>query len=94
MDAHGELDTSGITLFSRGGSTAKGNLTNAEYGPALRLLLRRMASARLPFDRAFVDSFDVQRLSIEQRVILSAGELDPEGSSAFTVMSRRMKLVG
>ena len=94
MDSHAELDTSGITLFSRGGSTAKRNVTNAEYGPALRLLLRRIASARLPFDRAWVDSLDVQRLPIEQRIILSSGELDADGSSAFTLMSRRMKLVG
>jgi hypothetical protein len=93
MDSHAELDTSGITLHSRGGSTAKGNVTNAEYGPALRLLLRRIASARLPFDRAWVDSLDVQRLPLEQR-ILSSGELDADGSSAFTLMSRRMKLVG
>jgi hypothetical protein len=34
MDSHAELDTSGITLLSRGGSTAKRNVTNAEYGPA------------------------------------------------------------
>ncbi|WP_440639740.1 HNH endonuclease [Bradyrhizobium sp. PUT101] len=94
MDSHAELDTSGITLFSRGGSTAKGNVTNAEYGPALRLLLRRIVSARLPFDRAWVDSLDVQRLPIEERIILSNGELDADGSSAFTLMSRRMKLVG
>ncbi|WP_051000334.1 HNH endonuclease [Bradyrhizobium diazoefficiens] len=94
MDSHAELDTSGITLLSRGGSTAKGNVTNAEYGPALRLILRRIASARLPFDRAWVDSLDVQRLPIEQRIILSNGELDADGSSAFTLMSKRMKLVG
>lgn len=94
LDSHAELDTSGITLFSRGGSTAKGNVTNADYGPALRLILRRIASARLPFDRAWVDSLDVQRLPVEQRIILSNGELDADGSSAFTLMSRRMKLVG
>jgi 5-methylcytosine-specific restriction protein A len=94
MDAHVKVDRTGITFHSRGGSSARGTVKNADYGPALRLVLRRMASAHLPFDRAWVDSSEVQSLSIDERVILRSGELDPDGSSAFTLMSSRMKLVG
>jgi hypothetical protein len=55
MDAHVEVDPTGLTFHSRGGSSAKGTVKNADYGPALRLLLRRIASAHLSFDRAWVD---------------------------------------
>jgi hypothetical protein len=94
MDAHIEIDPTGITFHSRGGSSAKGTVKNADYGPALRLLLRRIASAQLAFDRAWVDSSEVQSVPIDQRTILRSGELDPDGSSAFTIMSTRMKTVG
>jgi 5-methylcytosine-specific restriction protein A len=94
MDAHVEVDPTGVTLHSRGGSSARGTVKNADYGPALRLLLRRIASTRLPFDSARVDSSEVQGIPIEERTILRSGELDFDGSSAFTLMSNRMKLVG
>lgn len=94
MDAHVELDPSGITIHSRGGNSARGTVKNADYGPALRLVLRRIASAHLPFDQAWVDSSEVQNLPIDERTILRSAELDPDGSSAFTLMSSRMKLVG
>jgi hypothetical protein len=94
MDAHVEVDPTGITFHSRGGSAEKGTEKNADYGPALRLLLRRIASAHLSFDRAWVDSSEVQGIPVDQRTILRSGELDPDGSSAFTLMSTRMKTVG
>ena len=49
MDAHVEADPTGITFHSRGGSSAKGTVKNADYGPALRLVLRRMASCLSSF---------------------------------------------
>jgi hypothetical protein len=94
MDAHVEVDPTGITFHSRGGSSAKGTVKNADYGLALRLLLRRIAAANLPFDQACVDSSEVQGIPVENRTILRSGELDPDGSSAFTLMSNRMKAVG
>lgn len=94
LDARAEADSRGVTLHSRGGSATKGNVINAEYGPALRLLLHRIALAHLPFERAWVDSMDVQRIPIDQRLILSGPELDAGAGSAFTLMSRRMKGVG
>src|SRR5690349_13771180 len=94
MDAHVEVDPNGVTFQSRGGSSARGTVKNADYGPALRLVLRRIASAHLPFERAWVDSSEVQSTPVDERTILHSGELDPDGSSAFTLMSSRMKLVG
>jgi len=94
IDAHVEVDPTGVTFHSRGGSSSRGTVKNADYGPALRLLLRRIASAHLPFDRAWVDSSEVQGIPIDRRTILRSGELDPDGSSAFTMMSARMKAVG
>lgn len=95
MDAHVEVDPTGLIFHSRGGSSTKGTVKNADYyGPALRLLLRRIASAHLAFDRAWVDSSEVQGIPVEDRTILRSGELDPDASSAFTLMSNRMKAVG
>jgi hypothetical protein len=45
MDAHVEVDPTGITFHSRGGSSARGTVKNADYGPALRLVVHRIAAA-------------------------------------------------
>jgi hypothetical protein len=94
MDAHAEVDPLGITFHSRGGSSNKGSVQNADYGPALRLLLRRLAAAEIPLEGAWVDSSRVQAIPIADRTILSNQELDRDGSVAFTLMSNRMKDVG
>jgi hypothetical protein len=94
LDAHAEVDSQGITFQSRGGSAAKGNVKNADYGPALRLLLSRLASSHIRIDRVWVDSMDVRDLPLEDRIILRSEELDADGSNAFTLMSRKMKKVG
>ena len=41
-----------------------------------------------------MDSSEVQGIPVDDRTILRSGELDPDGSSAFTLMSNRMKTVG
>jgi hypothetical protein len=94
MDAHAEIDSLGITFHSRGGSAERGTARNAAYGPALRLLLRRLASAAIPIEKAWVDSSRVQGMPIADRTILLGEELDPDGSGAFTLMSNRMREVG
>jgi 5-methylcytosine-specific restriction protein A len=94
MDAHAEIDSSGITFHSRGGSAGRGTARNADYGPALRLLLRRLAAAAIPIERAWVDSSRVQAIPIADRTILLGQELDPDGSEAFALMSNRMREVG
>lgn len=94
MDAHAEIDSSGITFHSRGGSAGRGDAQNTEYGPALRLLLRRLAKAAVPLERVWVDSSRVQALPIDDRTILLGQELDADGSEAFTLMSNRMRGVG
>jgi 5-methylcytosine-specific restriction protein A len=90
MDAHAEVDSRGITFHSRGGSAERG-AQNADYGPALRLLLRRLAVAAIPIEGAWVDSGRVQAIPIADRTILFGHEI---GSQAFTLMSNRMREVG
>jgi hypothetical protein len=89
-----EVDPLGITLHSRGGSSDGGRAQNTDYGLALRLLLRRIAAEAIPLERAYVDSSRVQAIPIPDRTVLSARELDTDGSKAFTMMSNRMKEIG
>ncbi len=88
LDAHAEVDENGIDFQSRGPRR------NTQYGPALRLLLRRIAASKLRLKGAWVDSARVQSLPREERLILSPSELDPSGERAFSLMSRRMAAVG
>lgn len=91
IDAYAEVDLLGVTLHGRRGS--RGRVRNADYGLALRLLIRRIAAAGIPVDRAFVDSSRVQAIPIPDRTILLGQELEQDGSKAFTVMSNRMQEV-
>lgn len=84
LDAHADLDERGVTFMSRGPAR------NTQYGPALRLLLRRIAQFQIPLEGVWVDSAKVQALPLAERMILTAGELDQSGETAFSLMSRRM----
>src|SRR5262245_17305150 len=94
MDAHLDLEPSAVVFHSRGGSRSRGDEKNRAYGPALRLLLDRIAAAKLPIEGAWVDSNKVQGLPIAQRVILNPAELSQGPSEAFRLMSSRMREVG
>jgi hypothetical protein len=94
MDAHLDLDTSAIVFHSRGGSRGRSNSRNQDYGPALRLILERIAAARLNIDGAWVDSTRVQSLPLDQRIVLSPAEMSDGAPEAFRLMSSRMKDVG
>src|SRR5262245_35455517 len=90
MDAHVDLDPLGIVFHSRGGSGHRGDVRNQEYGPALRLLLQRIADAQVQIDAAWVDSSRVQALPIAERTILTPNDMRGGASEAFRLMSSRM----
>jgi hypothetical protein len=94
MDAHIDLDPLGIVFHSRGGSRGRGDVRNQEYGPALRLVLQRIADAQVQIAGAWVDSSRVQALPIAERTILTSNEMSGDASEAFRLMSSRMKEIG
>ena len=93
LDAHFELDGQDILFHSRGGAIGR-NHRNASYGPALRLLLRRIDEAKLPLQGIWVDSSRVQHLPFDQRLILGELETGQPPERIFTLLSSRMKNVG
>jgi hypothetical protein len=94
MDAFADIDARGISFHSRGGTTSTLNARNTEYGPALRVLLKRIASSGIKLNGVWVDSSLVQGIPISERTVLLGHELDSDGSSAFTLITKRMMRVG
>jgi 5-methylcytosine-specific restriction protein A len=88
LDAHANIDGGGLDFLNRGPDR------NTQYSQGLRLLLRRIATAAIVLEGAWIDSSRVQSLLPDERMILSRGELDPSGDQAFRLMSERMAAVG
>jgi len=94
LDAFLELQEDGIDFHSRGGSKKIGNHRNSEYSPALRLILQRLRSAKIEIEGIWLNSSNVQSMSIDQRWLLSNKELQSDSALAFTRVSERMKTIG
>ena len=94
IDAHLELDGNDIVFHSRGGKRGAPNQRNSDYGSGLRLLLQRLAVAKISVDRAWVDSDRVQNVPIEHREILGEADRNLSPEQCFTLLSSKMKSVG
>ena len=61
MDAHYEIPSQGVLiLHSRSGTKGTPRARNTEYGPAFRLLLKRIRQSNLNLDGIWIDSARVQ----------------------------------
>jgi hypothetical protein len=94
LDAHLELTETAVIVHSRGGTKGAANERNSQYGDGLRTLLRRLQTARLNIDGAWVDSSVVQALPLSERMILQPGEDQLGPTEAFRLVSTRMAKVG
>lgn len=94
IDSVIEIDENIIILQSRGGTKGTARATNTDYSDGLRILLKRIRHHKNNFVEAIVDSSRVQELPITDRLILSKKELVKPVSELFTLMSKRMQLVG
>ncbi|MGN7752957.1 hypothetical protein [Sinorhizobium sp. 22678] len=94
LDAHLELEGVEFVFHSRGGKRGQPGARNLDYGPALRLLLQRIANAGLRLDGAWIDSDEVLHLPREQRIILDGEDLTSDPLGQFRVMSARMQSFG
>lgn len=94
LDATIEIEDGAIVLHSRGGTRGSPNARNTDYSIALRLILRRLTSAYAEIKGAWVDSKNVQKLPLHQRVILTNSDFPSDFNALFTLMSRRMQSVG
>jgi hypothetical protein len=93
LNAHFHLVGKTAWFLSRGGKKGEGS-SNADYGPALRLLLERLNAATIGIEGIWVDSSSVQGIPLLDRKILTPAEWLESPQSAFTLLSRRMKAVG
>jgi hypothetical protein len=94
LDALYDLEGPDIIFHSRGGAKADVGASNRQYGLGLRLILQRIAASPLRIDAAWVDSSRVQALPMEERLVLTAADMEKGAAAAFTTISRRMKKVG
>ena len=81
-------------MHSRGGTIGTANAQNTEYGPALRILLKRIKRAELMLAGVWVDSSRVQNLPMEERQIFHPEEIKVSSTELFTLLSKRMAQVG
>ena len=94
IDARFEVRPKELILHSRGGASGSPNARNTRYGPALRLLLERIARSRLALDGVWVDSDRARELPIEQRRIHFPRDTGASPKQLFTRLSRRIASVG
>lgn len=94
LDAHLDIGGNEIIFHSRGGKRGQASARNLDYGPALRLLLARLARAGTEIEGAWLESDEVLHLPQDQRSLLSAQDLVAAPSIQFQLMSRRMQKFG
>ena len=94
IDARFEVRPKELILHSRGGASGSPNARNSHYGPALRLLLKRIARSGLVLDGVWVDSARARELAIEQRQIYFSRDTGASPKELFTRLSKRMASVG
>lgn len=94
MDASFETQKGELILHSRGGAIGSKNARNTEYGPALRMLLKRVEQSGLKLAGVWVDSSRVSDLPMEERQIFSPEIDEASPAELFTMISFRMASVG
>lgn len=94
LDATVEITDQTLILHSRGGTTGTPAARNRDYAKALRLMLKRILSAKLDLEGAWVDSSRVQHLPLAEREVLTRDDLPADAGELFTRMGQRMKQVG
>ena len=97
MDAHYELSSRGeLILHSRSGTKGTPRARNTEYGPAFRLLLKRIRQSNLNLDGIWIDSARVQDIPPEERRIFPKidGDAKLTAEQLFTELSKRVAEFG
>jgi hypothetical protein len=94
LDAHLDLEGNEIIFHSRGGKRGQVSARNLDYGPALRLLLTRLARSGVKIEGAWLESDEVLHLPEDQRSLLSAQDFIAAPSTQFQYMSSRMQKFG
>lgn len=93
LDAKINVIGGSLVLNSRGGAMGKHDV-NADYSTALRLILNRLVETSTPIRGAWVDSASAQKLPLDEREILGAGDIGATPSEIFTRLTSRMRAVG
>lgn len=94
LSAAVDIEDGAVVLHSRGGTIGSTNERNRDYSGALRLMLSRMAGARVNLLGIWVDSTRTRHLPSADRLILAPSEFSGPTDNLFTLISRRMQAVG
>ncbi len=94
LDAHFQTQDGALILHSRGGTIGSRTAQNTEYGPAIRLLLKRIDQSFLELDGVWVDSNRVRNLPRNERQIWFPKDSGLSLTELFTTLNKRMAAVG
>ncbi len=94
LDAAIEIEANSVVLQSRGGTKGSPSASNTDYSDGLRFLLERFGQMRSYFVEAFVDSSRVQKLPVDERMVLTQDDMHKPSKELFTLVSKRMQSVG
>jgi hypothetical protein len=93
VDAHFDIEGLDVVFRSRGGKKGLEGSQNSQYSLGLKLLLERIAASDLRLETVWVDSRDVQALSLADRLVITADEFASNPGGALTLINTRMKHV-
>ncbi len=94
VDAKYEVEDGRLFLHSRSGTKGSSHARNTDYSKALRLLLQRANQSHMRLQGVWVDSTRSQLLPMNERQVLFPEEADDPPEELFTLISKRMRLVG
>ncbi len=94
LDAHFQTQERTLIMLSRSGTIGSPTARNTEYGPALRLLLKRIDRSFLELEGVWVDSKHVSKLPPNEKRIWSPTDSGLSRTEWFTTLSNRMAAVG
>jgi hypothetical protein len=94
IDASFEIEDNCIIFHSRSGAKDSDSARNTDYGEGLRLIFRRLDGSNYPINRIYVDSKQVQNLSLEDRTVYSSIDANLFVDEMFTQVTTRVARVG
>jgi hypothetical protein len=94
ISASFDVEDNCIIFHSRGGAKGSASARNSDYGEGLRLIFRRLDGSKHPINRIYVDSKQVQNLSLNDRTVYSSIEAPLLLDEMFTQVTTKMARVG
>ncbi len=94
IDATFDVEHNSIIFHSRGGTKGSNSARNTDYGEGLRLIFRRLHDSSIEINRIYVDSKQVQNMSLDERTVYTPIDSPSQVDEMFTKVTTGMARVG